>query len=135
MVPPEAYHLNFALISPDSADDELDHLTRQLLMELKDLELESVKLVSADDIPDGTKGIDPVLAGTLAVAVLPTMLPKLLEFLQSWTLRGRGRTIKFNGEIAGQQISFEGSMAEMERLVTLLEQKQKNQKTQKKLKK
>jgi hypothetical protein len=66
--------------------------------------------------------------GAIAIAVLPTVLPKVLEFLQSWSLQGKGRAIKFKGKIASQQIEFEGSFEEMQELVDLLEKKQKKQK-------
>jgi hypothetical protein len=69
-----------------------------------------------------------VTVGAIAIAVLPTMLPKVLEFLQSWSLQGKGRTIKFKGKIASQQIDFEGSFGEMQKLVELLEKKQKKRK-------
>ena len=112
----------------ESTDDEIDRMTRQLLGELKDLEVESVKLASGENAPDGTKGVETITAGTIALAVLPTMLPKILEFLQSWSLQGKGRTIKFKGKVAGQNIDFEGSFAEMEKLVEMLEKKQKGKK-------
>jgi len=103
----------------------LDDLTRQLLSELKDLNLESAKLASQDNLPIGAKGVDPITAGAIAIAVLPTMLPKVIEFLQSWTLQGKGRTIKFKGKVADQKIEFEGSLADMEKLLEKLEKKNK----------
>jgi hypothetical protein len=97
-------------------------------MELEDLDVESVRLATSDNAPVGTKGLDSMTAGTIAMTVLPAMLPKVLEFLQSWSLQGRGRTIKFKGKIANQQIDFEGSFDEMKKLVALLDKKQKKQK-------
>ena len=88
--------------------DELDTLTRQLRDELLDLELESVELVRAGAAPEGTKAADPVAMGVLAVAVLPNLLPKLIDFLQAWAMRGQGRTVKFKGKIAGQEVEIEG---------------------------
>lgn len=128
MAESEALYFNLTISSSDSTDDELDLMTRQLLIELKDLEVESVSLASGNSAPMGTKGLDSVTAGTIAMAVLPTMLPKVLEFLQGWSLQGRGRTIEFKGKIADQQIDFKGSFDEMEKLVALLEKKQKKRK-------
>ena len=128
MAESEALHFSLTITNPNSNDDELDHLTRQLLMELKDLDVESVRLATSDSAPAGTKGLDSMTAGTIAMTVLPAMLPKVLEFLQSWSMQGRGRTIKFKGKIANQQIDFEGSFDEMEKLVAILEKKQKKQK-------
>ena len=124
----ESIQFNIIVNSVEGTDDELDHLTRQLLKDLKALDVESVKLATGGNAPDGTKGTEVITAGTIALAVLPTMLPKILEFLQSWSLQGRGRTIKFKGKIAGQNIDFEGSFAEMEKLVEILEKKQKGKK-------
>ena len=128
MAESEALYFNLTISSSDSNDDELDLMTRQLLIELKDLEVESVSLASGNSAPMGTKGLDSVTAGTIAMAVLPTMLPKVLEFLQGWSLQGRGRTIEFKGKIADQQIDFKGSFEEMEKLVALLEKKRKKRK-------
>lgn len=124
----ENIQFNLIVSAMESTDDEIDRMTRQLLGELKDLEVESVKLASGESAPDGTKGVETITAGTIALAVLPTMLPKILEFLQSWSLQGKGRTIKFKGKVAGQNIDFEGSFAEMEKLVEMLEKKQKGKK-------
>lgn len=125
MIDPDTLHLNLTISIPGQNDEELDVLTRRLLMDLKDLDLESVSLASQGGAFTGTKGVDPVTVGAIALAVLPTMLPKVLEFLQSWTLLGKGRTIKFKGKVANQQIEFEGSLADMEKLLESLEKKQK----------
>lgn len=46
--------------------------------------------------PNGAKG-DPSFWGTLAIAVLPTLLPKLIELIRDWTRRDGDRvlTIQF----------------------------------------
>jgi hypothetical protein len=125
----DALQLSLTISALDNDDDQLDDMTRQLFMELKDLDVESVNLSADGRAPTGTKGVDPVTAGTIALAVLPAMLPKVLEFLQSWTLQGKGRTIKFKGKIADQHIEFEGSLADMEKLLAKLEKKQKKPKS------
>ena len=55
--------------------EELDQLTRQLLGELHELEIESANLVSDDELPEGAKSAEAVTLGVLAVAVLPTVIP------------------------------------------------------------
>lgn len=124
----ETIHFNITVSAPDHTDDEHDQLTRQLLRDLKDLDVESATLARGDAAPSGAKAAEVITTGTIALAVLPTMLPKVLEFLQAWSLQGKGRMIKFKGKIAGQNIDFEGSFAEMEKLVAMLEKKQKKQK-------
>lgn len=128
MPEPQALQLNLTIFTPDSTDEELDYITRQLLSELKNFDLESVKLAAGDEAPAGTKGVDSVTMGTIVMAILPSMLPQVLEFLQSWTLQSRGRSIKFKGKIAEQQIDFEGSFDELQKLVALLEKEQKKRK-------
>ncbi len=121
----EPIQLDLGISISDFTNEELDDATRELFKELKQhSEVESIRLGTAK-APEGTKAIDPVTAGAIALAVLPTMLPKVLDFLQSWSLQGKGRTIKFKGKLADQSVEFEGSFAEMEKMVALLEQKGK----------
>jgi hypothetical protein len=117
--------LDLWVSAPDQSDEDLDRMTRQLLRELKNFDLESVQLKSGDGVPAGAKGIGAATAGSIAISLAPALLPKLVEFLQAWILQGRGRTIKFKGMIAGQNIDFEGSFADMEKLIALLEEQQK----------
>lgn len=128
MTDPDTLELTLTLSAAEHDAERLDNLTRQLLTELKDLNLESANLASREELPPGAKGVDPVTAGAIAIAVLPTMLPKVLEFLQSWTLQGKGRTIIFKGKVANQQIEFEGSLEDMEKLLAKLEKKNKKKK-------
>ena len=104
----------------DSTAEELDEITRQLYDELRDLDVESVDLVQSGPAPEGTKTVDPITIGALAIAVLPTFMPKLVEFIQAWAMRGQGRTIKFKGKVAGQAIEFEGQAEDLQKLVTSL---------------
>ncbi|MCK6540905.1 MAG: hypothetical protein L6Q26_12715 [Anaerolineales bacterium] len=124
----DVVNLNLTIAISDGTEEELDIATRRLLMELKDFDVESVELIPGSHPPSGAKAVDPITAGAIALAVLPAALPKILEFLQVWSLNGRGRTIKFKGRIASQNIEFEGSFDEMEKLVGMLEKKQKKTK-------
>jgi len=117
--------LDLTVSIPDSTDEELDDVTRRLATELRDLDVESVKLLTTGEAPEGTKGLDSVAIGAIAISVLPSMLSTLFEHLLSWSLQGRGRTIKFKGWVANQQIEFEGSFDEMQKLVAFLEERTK----------
>jgi hypothetical protein len=117
--------LDLTVSIPDSTDEELDNVTRRLATELRDLDVESVKLLTTGEAPEGTKGLDSVAIGAIAISVLPSMLSTLFEHLLSWSLQGRGRTIKFKGWVANQQIEFEGSFDEMQKLVVFLEERTK----------
>ena len=105
--------------------DQLDRLTRQLRSELLDLDTESVELVKSDSAPAGTKSVEAVTAGTLAVAILPSLLPRLLEYLQSWTMREEQRKVKVKSQIGDRSIELEYSpsalsQAELKELVSTL---------------
>jgi hypothetical protein len=80
--------------SPELGSDELDQLTRQLLGELQEVEIESASLIKEDETPEGAKSVEAVTLGSMAVAVLPAFFPKLIEFLQAWALRGQDRNVK-----------------------------------------
>jgi len=90
-------------ISKAGADDEwVDELTTHLMRDLYDLGAESVKRPDGRVAPNGGKG-DPFTLGALALIAVPALLPKLVEFLQAWSLRGENRKIKTP---AGLEVEF-----------------------------
>lgn len=92
----------------DADAEELDRLTRQLRAEILELEVESVEPMKGAPAPEGTKGVDPMILGALVVAVGPTTLTKLLEFLHAWAMRREDRTVKLKIQTEG------GAMLEVE---------------------
>jgi hypothetical protein len=102
----------------DGDSEEVDSLTRGLLSELLDQPVESADLVTGQAQP-GTKG-DPVTIGSIALVVLPTFLPKVMETVAAWITRGQGRTVKFKGKINGQTVEFDGSGEEFKALLQTL---------------
>lgn len=92
----------------DGDPDEVDYLTRQLLLELRQEDVESAELVREDSLPPGAKSVEAVTLGAIIMAVLPKAVPKVIELLQAWIQRGPGRRVKFKGEIGGETIEFEG---------------------------
>lgn len=117
-------------------DEELDRLARQLLSEIQELDVDSVKLAPADSVPQGAKVIDTVLIGTVLVSVGPLVLTKLLELLHDWAVRREGRTVKLkmrNQAGASVEIEVPASMqpSEVKSLIsavneTLVSGKRKN---------
>ena len=94
-MPTEPIQLTIQIrLSEDSDAEELDGLTRRLRRNLEDLGVESAKLVNGGLRPEGTKAIDPITLGAIALATMPVALPKLVEFLQAWSMRGQGRIVK-----------------------------------------
>jgi hypothetical protein len=98
-------------------------MTRQLLSELRESDVESAELVRVVSMPLGTKSVDPVTAGAIAIAVLPPMLSKIIETLQAWLLRNSNRAVKFKGKVAGQAVEFEGSAEDLQKLIIALSTK------------
>ena len=104
----------------DATNEELDRITRQLLSELRELDVESAELTKGDPAPDGSKG-DPITIGSIAFVTLPAILPKVIDLVQAWVMRGQGRTVKFKGK----GIEFEGSPEELQKLLAKLEKGKK----------
>ena len=116
-------YLTLQIDAGESDPERLDRLTRQLRSELLDLEVENVDFVKENQLPEGAKAADAVTLGALAVAVMPNFLPKLVEFLQSWTLRGEGYKVKVKSQIGDRSIELEYTPKAMsqEELKTLVE--------------
>jgi hypothetical protein len=112
--------LEIEIYVKDTTEEDLDMLTRNLLKELRETDVESVNLVSIGTAPEGSKG-DPVTIGTLALGVLPAALPSVIALVQAWIMRGQGRTVKFKG----MGIEFEGSPEELKKLLEKLEKGKK----------
>ncbi len=96
--------LNLTLSEAEADDERLDALTARLMRDLRDLGVESVERPPGAAVPKGGKG-DPFTLGALALVAIPTMLPKLVEFLQAWSLRGEGRKLTIKTP-AGLEIEF-----------------------------
>jgi len=99
----------------DATEDELDHLTRQLLKEVRDTDVDSAELTKGGPAPAGSKG-DPITMGSIAIEVLPAVLPSVIALVQAWVMRGQGRTVKFKSK----DIEFEGSPNELKQLLASL---------------
>jgi hypothetical protein len=112
----ELIELNLEVSANDATEEEIDRITRQLLTELQQTDVESVELVKDFAAPEGSKG-DPVTIGALALEVLPVAIPSVIALVQAWVMRGQGRTVKFKGK----GIEFEGSPEELKKLLEKLE--------------
>ena len=89
--------LDLTITEGDADAERLDELTSGLLRDLRDLGAESVERPVGKATPEGAKG-DPVTIGALILAVMPVALPRLVEFMQAWALRGENRTVKIKTE-------------------------------------
>ncbi len=103
--------LTLQIEAQDEIDaDKLSQLTGYLRSELDDLDIESVTDVRDQAIPLGAKVVDPLTAGALIVVVLQAALPKVMEFLQAWTLRGEGQAVKIKAQLGNQSVEVEYPM-------------------------
>lgn len=119
----DAIEIEIEISAKHTVEADIDRMTRNLLAELRETDVESVRLVSSGSAPAGTKSTDPVTTGAIAIAVLPTVLPKIVEMIQAWALRGHGRTVKFKGKIRGQTVEFEGHSDDLQKLLETLAKK------------
>jgi hypothetical protein len=106
---------NIEVGAKDATEEELDRLTRHLLTELRGLDVESAELAKSGPIPLGAKG-DPIAIGSIALELLPAVLPSVIGLLQAWITRGQERTVKFKA----RGIEFEGSPEEFQKLLETL---------------
>jgi hypothetical protein len=116
----EVTQLSMQISAVDATDEELDRMTRQLLSELSELDVESAELTKGEPAPEGSKG-DPVTIGSIIISALPTALPAVVTLVQAWSTRGQGRTVKFKGK----GIEFEGSPEELQKLLATLDKGKK----------
>ena len=112
----EPIKLNIQVSVENATDEDIDFMTRQLLFELRDREVESAELEPGGPSPSGAKG-DPISIGSIAIEVLPAAIPGLVKFLQAWMARGQTRTVKFKG----RGIEFEGSPEDFQILLATLD--------------
>jgi hypothetical protein len=112
--------LNLEISAIDATEEEIDLMTRQLLSELRELNVESANLAKGGPAPAGSKG-DPIAIGSLAMQLLPAVLPSVLGLVQAWASRGQGRTVKFKGH----GIEFEGSAEDLHKLLDTLSKSRK----------
>ena len=97
--------LHLTVTKADADAESLDELTGRLLLDLRELGVESVERPSGGAAPAGAKVGDPFTLGALALVAVPVILPKLVEFLQAWSLRGESRTVKIKTP-AGLEVEF-----------------------------
>jgi|RhiMetdeSRZDD1v2_1073273.scaffolds.fasta_scaffold06213_10 TIR domain-containing protein len=121
---PELAELHIEVSASDATEEDLDRMTRQLLSELRETDVESAVLSKGGDAPQGTKSGDSITMGSIVVSALPAVLPAIVGLVQAWAARGQGRTVKFKGKVGGAEVEFEGSPQELQKLLASLEEKE-----------
>jgi hypothetical protein len=106
------FDLNILLQDEDADQEELDRLTRQLLSEIGDLDIEKAELARGGDLPEGAKG-DPITVGSIVVALASAgVFTGLVELIKSWALRREGRTITLKAKVKDREVELTYSPAE-----------------------
>lgn len=124
--------LNIKLHSSDDRE-ALSESAIELLDELAEVNVDSAELLKGDEAPEGAKSTGVVTLGALAVAVLPTFLPKLIQFLQAWVLRDANRSVVIKRKSGNEtvEIKYSSSRLSDDSLIRILDKLQpKNGKKQ-----
>ena len=98
-------NLTLSIDVPNADASDLDDAVRSLRGEIDDLGVESVELIKTPQNVAGAKGVDVVTWGSLAVAVVPHLIPSLLEYLRDWTGRG-SRAVHLTTVVDGRQVAI-----------------------------
>ena len=113
----------FIELSLDGGDNaELDELTRQLKTEVEDLNVDSVEQVSEGMAPEGTKSVDLLAIGQMAVTLAPAIIPPLFELLKSWVERKPSTPVKIKVRVGRRtaQIEYDPTKTSAKELETLI---------------
>ena len=110
-------------LSLDQGDTgELDELTRQLRSEIEALNVDSIEEVSQGDAPTGTKALDWVSVGQMAVTLAPTVVPPLFALAKSWVERKPSTPVKIRIKAGKKtaEIEYDPTHTNPEELDTLV---------------
>lgn len=80
-------------LGPGVGADELDEVTRDLVLELRDRGVSASLQTDPDGLPSLAKGAEAVTIGTIVLAALPLALPKLMDTLRAWIDRSARRSL------------------------------------------
>ncbi|MEH2411990.1 ABC transporter substrate-binding protein [Nostoc sp.] len=98
--------LTIALSNPDLDAEEQERETRNLLREIRDLDVESAELVAVTEIPAGARSVGGFLVGVLQTEVSIANFKKLLGFLGDHL---GNKTIEFEVEANGKKLKVKAS--------------------------
>ncbi|MEH2374448.1 hypothetical protein [Nostoc sp.] len=101
--------LTIALSNPDLDAEEQERETRNLLREIRDLDVESAELVAVTEIPEGARSVGGFLVGVLQTEVSLANFKKLLGFLGD---RLGGKSIELEVEANGKKLKVKASSRE-----------------------
>ncbi|MBD2569994.1 hypothetical protein [Anabaena lutea] len=112
--------LTIALCNPDLDAEDQERETRNLLREIKELDVENAGLVAVTEIPEGSKALGGFLFGMLQAEVTIGNVKQLLGFLGD---RLGNKTIELEVEANGKKLKVKASS--QQELTAALEAAQK----------
>ncbi|MBX9257394.1 hypothetical protein H1Q63_26315 [Desmonostoc muscorum CCALA 125] len=101
--------LTIALSNPDLDPEEQERETRNLLREVRDLDVENAQLVPVREIPEGSKALGGFLLGVLQTEVSIANFKKLLGFLGD---RLGNKSVELEVEANGKKLKVKASSQE-----------------------
>ncbi|MBD6617101.1 hypothetical protein FNW02_14970 [Komarekiella sp. 'clone 1'] len=101
--------LTIALDNPDLDAEEQEEETRNLLREIRNLDVESAELVAVTETPKGSKALGGFLLGVLQAEVSLANFKKVLGFVGD---RLGNKTIELEIEANGKKLKVKASSRE-----------------------
>ena len=96
--------LQITITDAEADDEQLETATLRLMTEMRDVGVESVNRATMA-APIGAMGSVAFAPGALNVVSAPSLVDRLLRFLNAWTARGQQRTVKIEAP-DGMKIEF-----------------------------
>lgn len=114
-------HLVLRIDNNSISEHRLNEMAINLRGELKKLHPVSVELEREAKVPENVMSVGAITAGAIAIAVLPTMMPAIIQYLRDWRLRNANRMITIKRKTGDEEIevSFPEDMSS-ERLKELI---------------
>jgi hypothetical protein len=81
-------------LDPGAEPAEVEERTLQLRSELLELDVDDVQQPSLGPAPEGAKGVDAALIGTLVVTAGREAVSAVVRAVAGWLSRGGGRSVK-----------------------------------------
>jgi hypothetical protein len=86
------------------SEQRLNDITLKLKADLAHLKPLAIDLKRDQHAPDGSMSVEAITAGAILIAVLPTMVPAVIEYLREWCLRNANHTITIKRRTGEQEI-------------------------------
>jgi hypothetical protein len=86
--------------------EDLANATRRLRTLIRDLPIESVKLVAGDKAPAGSKTGELAMIGALAVQLAPTVIGPLIDLLRTRVIQREGRAVTLTTRTGDRRVEL-----------------------------